>query len=149
MSITINTGFLKETLKLEGDETARLDERLAHCEAEIEQARTILAGTAIGSLPDDYPLSKLVTEMWNVLQDRTTEGLSLIGRIEAILEIADTGGRRMETAMDACDKIMEHCYSVLLSPLAKGKPPLKLHFTNEWLKKKIEEDPDDMPETVP
>ena len=30
-----------------------------------------------------------------------------------------------------------------------ASPPMKLHFTNEWLKKKIEEDPDDMPETVP
>lgn len=37
MSITTNTGFLKEALKFERDETARLDERPALCEATLER----------------------------------------------------------------------------------------------------------------
>ena len=33
--------------------------------------------------------------------------------------------------------------------LALAKRPMKLHFTNDWLKAKIEQDGDDFPETVP
>lgn len=80
---------------------------------EDERVRAILAGTAIGSLPNDYPLSKLALETWNKLQERTLEGLALIGRIEEILIIADAGSRRIETAMDACDKITVLCYAAL------------------------------------
>lgn len=79
------------------DEIINSDKQvIAELHAEIEQTRTILAGTDIGSLPNDYPLSKMALEMWNVLQDRTMEGLTLIGRIEAIWDIADSGGRRIE-----------------------------------------------------
>lgn len=31
----------------------------------------------------------------------------------------------------------------------KQETPMKLHFTNEWLKAKIEQDGEDFPETVP
>jgi len=79
MGVTTNIGFLKDALKTSQDENARLS-------TEIERARAILAGTAVGSLPNDYPLSKLALETWNTLQDRTLEGLALIGRIEELVE---------------------------------------------------------------
>lgn len=56
----------------------------ARLTAEIKEAREILAGTAVGSLPNDYPLSRLAIETWNTLQLRTTEGLALIGKIEGL-----------------------------------------------------------------
>ena len=52
--------------------------------AEIEQAREILAGTAVGALPKDYPLERLAIETWNTLQERTIEGLALVGKVEAL-----------------------------------------------------------------
>lgn len=96
MSITTNTGFLKEALKFERDETARLDERLAFCEAILER---------IAQWPP---------------------ALSSQQFIDGFIEIR-----------------------LLAMSALEPRPPMKLHFTNDWLKKKIEEDPDDMPETVP
>jgi hypothetical protein len=52
--------------------------------AEVEKAREILAETAVGSLPHDYPLERLATETWNTLQARTLEGLALIGKVETL-----------------------------------------------------------------
>ena len=65
---------------------------------------------------------------------------------EAIQQMAkrlDSGCRRLETAGNACEEVEAQLRALI------DKPPMKLHFTNDWLKKKIEEDPDDMPETVP
>jgi septal ring factor EnvC (AmiA/AmiB activator) len=69
------------------NETARLDERLAHCEAALEQ----------------------------------------------ILHIADTSGRRIETAMDGCDKITELCQAAMSpSQDISGKSAAPSSHTKEY-----------------
>lgn len=64
-------------------EINRLRTALADVEAKLEQVRQILAGTSVGSLPNDYPVERLALETWNTLQERTLEGLAMIGKVEA------------------------------------------------------------------
>lgn len=65
------------------DTINRLRTALAASEAKLLNVRQILAGTDVGSLPNDYPIERLALETWNTLQERTLEGLALIGRAEA------------------------------------------------------------------
>lgn len=55
----------------------------ADAQATLERVRQILAGTDVGSLPNDYPVERLALDVWNTLQERTLEGLMLIGKLEA------------------------------------------------------------------
>jgi hypothetical protein len=76
------------------------------------------------------------------------EGTSMVidsALLSDIRKIADQGGRRIETAMDACDSIVELIdMEERLGPAPSDsvKKPLKLHFDNDYLLKKIDEDGD-------
>ena len=71
---------------------------LAASEATLLNVRQILAGTNVGSLPNDYPIERLALETWNTLQERTLEGLALIGRAEA-------AEAKLEKAREALERI--------------------------------------------
>jgi hypothetical protein len=81
---------------------------------EMQEAREILAGTAVGSLPNDYPLSRLAIETWNTLQQRTTEGLALIGKIEALTARV----KELEAALKDVDA--ECTAAIGYEPIPKG-----------------------------
>lgn len=51
--------------------------------AELDEARVILASTDIGSLPNDYPLSRMAQDRMERIRDLTLQGLAEIGRVEA------------------------------------------------------------------
>lgn len=51
--------------------------------SEIDDIRAILASTDVGSLPDDYPTVRMAEDRMRTLNERTLEGLALIGKFEA------------------------------------------------------------------
>ena len=59
-------------------------ERHLTAEAELTRTRDVLASTGVGSLPHDYPTSKMAEDRMRTLNERTLEGLALIGKIEAL-----------------------------------------------------------------
>ena len=65
---------------------------------ELEKIRAILAGTDIMSLPNDYPTWKMAEDRMRTLNERTLEGLALIGQLEAVADLVAPYAKRENPA---------------------------------------------------
>lgn len=66
-------------------------------------------------------------DQWSEWDQSIRDGLSAaLGTLAKIKEIADQGGRRLETSMDACDKILE-LLAASPAPASKGPTEAALY----------------------
>lgn len=59
-------------------------DQITRLRAEVESIRDILASIEVASLPDDFPTSRMAEVRMRTLNERTRQGLALIGEVEAL-----------------------------------------------------------------